>query len=588
MTELRYNSMEFRLPVEYFPIFYRNHKPSPWTVLKCFSREEILNLVLVLGNEYVNKPAMNILYLMADNNWWKRYTYFRLGDYLERHQFDDKKYIVCFPQTLLEILRYTFAMSPSSGSMYEHNQNRLEFNLVKTIALINEQTMAFKVENPTSIEQLMMASIGFNKEIQQCDFEEQFRNQYNLAIKFFKFLTKDERYQKLYKEFLNYYSISDWREYVFTVLSMAIQGKSHSGLLELSDKIDPDHLISKNVLDKISLNLESNVLPFKSKDEYDLTGNSDYRYFRDKPIIKIAENKYAIFHVGFVLDRLYGSLYFDFKKIADSSKITDVNVNGLFTSEFIEKTIFDGLMDESSLCSYYLKYSEETCNSQFKANKGLGAPDYLLQNKNENSVILFECKDIKVNAWIKEQRDYSLLEAELKNKVQLTTWELDYNNKTHKPKRPKLKGIGQLAGHCANIKRGQFKWGDEVKRDSKVYSVLVIADNRLILGGFPQKANEWYVESLSHEQVGMDSNIRPLIVMSPLCLLKYSSLFAKNGFEKYFEEYFEQINKRTGTPIDLINSCITFDDYMRKYPFKLDDKFDKLKEELMKNRTKKM
>ena len=145
-----------------------------------------------------------------------------------------------------------------------------------------------------------------------------------------------------------------------------------------------------------------------------------------------------------------------------------------------------------------------------------------------------------------------------------------------------------MAGHCANIKKGLFKWGDEIKRDSKVYCVLVIADNRLILGGFPKKANEWYVESLSHEQVGMNSNIRPLIVMSPLCLLKYSSLFAKNGFEKYFEEYFEQINKRTGTPIDLINSCITFDDYMRKYPFKLDDKFDKLKEELMKNRTKKM
>lgn len=583
MTELRYNSMEFRLPIEYFPIFYRNHKPSPWTVLKCFSREEILNLVLMLGNEYVNKPAMNILNLMSDKNWWKKYSFLRLDDYLVSHQFDGKKYIVCFPQTLLEILRYAFAISPSSRSVHNCNQYKIEFNLVKTIALINEQTMAFKVENPTSIEQLMMASIGFNKEIQQFDFKEEFRSQFNLAIKFFTFLTKDERYQKLYKEFLNYYSISTWQEYVLTVLSMAIQGKSHAGLLNLNDEIDPEHLISKNVLDKISLNLESDVLPFKSKDEYDLTGNSDYRYFRDKPIIKIAENKYAIFHVGFVLDRLYGSLYFDFKKIANSSKNTNVNVNGLFTSEFIEKTIFDGLMDESSLSSYYLKYSEETCNSQFKANKGLGAPDYLLQNKNENSVILFECKDIKVNAWIKEQRDYSLLEAELKNKVQLTTWELDYNNKTHKPKRPKLKGIGQLAGHCANIKKGLFKWGDEIKRDSKVYCVLVIADNRLILGGFPKKANEWYVESLSHEQVGMDSNIRPLIVMSPLCLLKYSSLFAKNGFEKYFEEYYDHINKKTGTPIDLINFSITFDDYMRKYPFKLDAKFDKLKEELMKN-----
>lgn len=588
MTELRYNSMEFRLPIEYFPIFYRNHKLSPWTVLKCFSRKEILDLVLTLGNEYVNKPAINILNLMSNENWWKKYTLLRLDYYLKRHQFDDKKYIVCFPQTLLEILRYTFAMSPSSGSMHEHNQNQLEFNLMKTIALINEQTMGYRVENSTSIEPFMMTSIGFNKEIQQFDFEEEFRSQFNLAIKFFTFLTKDKRYQNLYKEFLNYYSISTWQEYVLTVLSMAIQGKSHAVLLNLNDKIDPEHLISKNVLDKISLNLESDVLPFKSEDEYDLTGNSDYRYFRDKPIIKIAENKYAIFHVGFVLDRLYGSLYFDFKNIANSSKNTNVNVNGLFTSEFIEKTIFDGLMDESSLSSYYLKYSEETCNSQFKAHKGLGAPDYILQNKNENSVILFECKDIKVNAWIKEQRDYSLLEAELKNKIQLTTWELDYKNKTHKPKRPKIKGIGQLAGHCASIKKGQFKWGNGIKRDSKVYSVLVIADNRLILHGFPQKANEWYLESLSKEQVGMDSNICPLIVMSPLCLLKYSSLFAKNGFEKYFEEYFCHINKRTETPIDLINSSITFDDYMRKYPFKLDTKFDKLKEELMKNRTKKM
>ena len=114
-----------------------------------------------------------------------------------------------------------------------------------------------------------------------------------------------------------------------------------------------------------------------------------------------------------MLDRLYGSLYFDFKKIVETAKIPKINVNGLFTSEFIEKTIFDGLMDESSFPSYYLKYSEKACNLQFKANENeLGAPDYLLQNKKENSVILFECKDIKVNAWIKEQRDYSLLEAE--------------------------------------------------------------------------------------------------------------------------------------------------------------------------------
>lgn len=560
--------------------------PSPWTVLKCFSRKEILNLVLRLGNEYVNKPAMNILYLMADKNLWKKYTFLRLDDYLKRHQFDGKNYMVCFPQTLLEILRYAFAMPPSSRSANRYNENQIEFDLVKTIALLNERTMDFKVVNPTSIEQLMMASIGFNKEIQQFDFKELFRNQFNLAIKFFTFLTKTEKYQNIYNEFLTFYGIVDWREYVFTVLSMAIQGQRHSGLLKLDDNIDPDHLISKNVLDKISINLEYDEFAFKSRNEYDLSGNSDYRCFRDKPIIKVAENEYAIFHVGLVLDRLYGSLYFDFKKIVKSSCITDINVNRLFTSEFIEKTIFDGLMEECALPSNYLKYSEETCRLQIKArHKQLGAPDYLLQN--ENSVILFECKDIKINGWVKEQRDYSLLEAELKNKVLLTTWELDYDNKKHKIlKSPKVKGIGQLAGHCSNIKKGEFKWGECISSNSKVYSVLVIADNRLILDGFPKKANEWYFESLSKEHVNIDSSIRPLIIMSPLCLLKYSNLFAKNGFEKYFEEYYHIINKRAGTSINLINSCITFDDYMSKYPFELEDKFELLKIELTKNRKK--
>lgn len=575
-------------PIEYYPIFYRNKKNSPYEVIKCFSRNEIINLVITLNNNYTNAPAMYILNLMSNKNWWRVYTDIRLRDYLWRHENNKRRFLVCFTQTILEILRYCFAMPPSVNSMYDYSQHQLEFNLVKMIALINEQTMEFKIAKANSIEQLMMTSIGYNKEIQLFDFYEQFKVQLNLAIKFFTFLANDAKYQVLYKEFLVYFNISDWREYVFTILSGAIHGKQYSGILDLDVNIDPDNLINKNVLDKLSVNLSSDVFPYKSIDEYDMEGNSDYRYFRDKPFIKMGKNKYAIYHVGFVLDRLYSSLYFDFKRIVDNEEINGINVTRLFTSEFIEKIVFCELMKESTLSSIYLSYSEKDCISQFNPQKGLGAPDYLLQNLKNNSVIIFECKDIKINGWIKEQRNYSFLEAELKNKVLETTWEIDYKNKKHKlNKKPKAKGIGQLAGHCKSIKKNEFKWGNNICSDSIIYSILVIADNRLIIDGFTQKANEWYIESLLSKNVCVDSTIRPLIIMSPLCLLKYSKLFEKDGFEKYFEEYYKFVDSINGfgSLQNLLKSCMSFDDFMKNYSCDLVDKFELLKDELVKFKT---
>ena len=54
--QFRYNSYEFKLPIEYNPIFFRNKMPDPWTFLKKMTREEIVRLVLVLGNVYEGTP----------------------------------------------------------------------------------------------------------------------------------------------------------------------------------------------------------------------------------------------------------------------------------------------------------------------------------------------------------------------------------------------------------------------------------------------------------------------------------------------------------------------------------------------------
>lgn len=98
--------------------------------------------------------------------------------------------------------------------------------------------------------------------------------------------------------------------------------------------------------------------------------------------------------------------------------------------------------------------------------------------------------------------------------------------------------------------------------------------------------NEWFAQSLNNEGISCSENNKPLIIMSPLCLIKHSKRFKKDGFEKYFEEYYNHSKIQTGTNVDYINKGLTFDDFMDKYPYKLDDMFEIVQKEVLQKRDK--
>lgn len=578
----RYDSYGFLLPIEYNPIFYRVHKPNVWNTAKKLSRKELIRLSMLLKNEYVNQPFDKILLLLSDDNWWKRYTCYNLYDYVYRHQRLDVKYCVCFNQTIIELLRYSFSTPPSNHSMMEYNRNSLEFEIVKVIALLNEEIVRYRTNEKTNLSDLLLVGLGSYKEIQQFEFQSEFISQSNLCMNFFNFLTSQEKYKDLYQLFLDHFNIADWREYAVTLLSLAIMSRIKVGKLILDEEHDPEHLINKNVVSKIALDYRSDIIPYKSKGVFDKSGNSDYRVFRDKPLIKMNSKEYIMYFDGFVLHRLYSSLYFDFQRLADKIKKKDVSANNLFTEEFIEKNVFCSLLD--NVCKgNVLSLSEEECKIQCKTKQSdLGYPDYFVQDDLNGAVIIFECKDIRINGWIKEQKDSELLKAEIKNKLQLKEWKLDFEN--HKKvifEKPRRIGTGQLAGHCANIRNGCFKWGNNVPMDVKVYPVLVVADNRLIVSGLPQLLQNMYNEQLQNEGVKHSILNRPMIILSPLCLLKYQDRFKRDGFIQYFEEYYSCIINHNMTHLDAINSQITFDEYMSKYPYHLNDVFDDLKKDVL-------
>jgi len=67
-------------------------------------------------------------------------------------------------------------------------------------------------------------------------------------------------------------------------------------------------------------------------------------------------------------------------------------------------------------------------------------------------------------------------------------------------------------------------------------------------------------------------------------LIKYSAIFKRDGFQKYFDEYYDSISAVPADIVSTLNHQISFDDYMQKYPFYLEEQSDLLIKELRANR----
>jgi len=125
---------------------------------------------------------------------------------------------------------------------------------------------------------------------------------------------------------------------------------------------DKDKLISTSVLDYISLKWDYN---------YPINENSDYKTFRNKPIIKFPDGSYEIQNMGFVLERLFSSLFFDFSTIAKELKLT--NFENEYKENFGEKTL---LCKYIELANELKRYFALSSNDSKAISKEGGEPDY--------------------------------------------------------------------------------------------------------------------------------------------------------------------------------------------------------------------
>ena len=583
----RYKSIDVKAPLEFGYIFRDLCRVGYKKVLRQYSREMIIRLAVLFNREYCNKPAAEICHMLSSKDPKQAKLSKRIDRFLKLDAKPNIEYIVGLEITSLELLRRAFSIPYKSfnNANIRINIDKLQFQTVKLITQINEESMKYKIDkkHEDDLGVLLYTNNASSFDILHYDKQNEYIAQVVQATMFFKLLENNLKYDILLKEFYNKYKISNWREYLRTLISLfCITYKGETSIIgDLS--IDVDSLMTKSVLEKLSIPISQSAIPYSSKDEFDLSGNSDYKFFRDKPLFKSVNGDYIVHSQPLLTDRIYSSLYFDFKNISKQLNENHPDIGNLFTSEFVEKTLFVSQMKSCTSLDIIDSLDENELKKRYKIKNGeLGYPDYYI--KTRDSVILFECKDIRINAWIKEQRDFTIIEEELRNKLVCKTYQIDYKNHCHKPIAPKRIGCGQLAGHVANIRNGVFPWDSPLSREVKIYSVLVIADNRLLVDGLTSILQRWYLECLCKEGLNIIKE-NPLILMSPLTLIKYSKRFSKDGFLKYFNDYYNSIYIPSMDTLSAINKQISFDDYMSQYPFTLDQLGEQFIKELMADRV---
>lgn len=576
-TNFAYDKADILQVVEYH-LIYPEEKvyPTICSLLENIPREKIVRFSQLLVNLYSNASIEDMQNFFSPENGFLK------DDFNKRFKNARKEgieYIFTTAQTPLELLRYAFSTPYQSGNL---DSSSFEENLLKVILLINERLHVHgdiqkdsnkKIEACKLVLANSFSQSGFNSN----NYNQTFRFAFTKSVDFFEYVSKNNYFKPIYNRFITKIGISNYRQYIKTIIGVfAVMKLNAEHTLKeigvelwmgdfpfIEDRIQDD-LISKNVLDFLSMDIDD-VVPLQK--------NEDYVHFRNKPLIKNKDGTYAVYNLIFLFERLFNSLYFDFQHIA--IKELHLPKFGIeYKERFFEETLLHSYISRINHNNRYLAIN----GVEAKNIKENGAPDYFLKNRENNSIILFEHKDIRIKGSVKQSRNVNIIIDEYKNKI-LSVVE----NHGEKLKHPTPIGIGQLINLIEKIRNNDFVWDSNANYVDIIYPVLVLTDINIIPDGLPYLMNQWFYENLKAKGIDVQ-NIKPLIVIEVSTLLLYSDEFRENSLEYYIEKYYKMIrdaenNGSNNLFLSLANMCVSFSEYMlNAYPKDFTDLHEEFKD----------
>lgn len=503
--------------------------------IKNFSREMLIGTVLVLGRNYGNcyiadmraKPFFS--YRSEATEERMRHV----TGYISKNHFQPDKVSYASEKTFLEFLKLTFGIK-SSEEKTVYPDYISEVKVFDLLLAINEQKVtpyAPSESKPDDFARMVYVSLYATNEFTNLNENLAIAEQIYYAKTFFDFITSREEYLEFYMYFLELFKIESWQDYFRTMTMLGAMCISRNlGTISLS-KNDPDGLLNKEVLNRISI----------GKDDYietdDTIGdeNRDFAVFRSKPIIRMGDEEYLLYSKQLIIDRFYNSIYFDL--LPAKIKYKDKKYEQFYKEIFVEKYLFDHTMltcIDSSRVSKCFPLLEDVIKLDFVDQKEKpGQPDFYIREA--NAAFIFECKAIKLNGDLKSRANIDEIMEELSNKLLLKKWQGKCNTGTLLAK-PKPEGIGQLVNHITDLEAHSFKWDDIVPDELQYYPILVLESSEIAQIPLTSIVNEWYDELIEVRKIRRE-RCNPVIVMTIKTLFLYDYLFKKNGFKFYIEEF---------------------------------------------------
>lgn len=458
-------------------------------------------------------------------------------------------------ETPLYLLRAIMAMPESENS---HDIATLERNLFKAYLLANDASISRdqgknpykpEVDKELYLSTMLMSRFAYNDITSiKSELRVQLINQTIRCITLFDFITQNDVLKDVYFDFLADYRIVSWEKYLCTYWSVFAMGGYRTGIIDFDKVRDEDHLIEEYIFEKDSIDIHS-VIP--------LEDNVDYVAFRNKPFIKIGPRQYAVVDIGFVIDKIYNSLYFTLNSLWQSrNPDKPKEFNRIFTTEYSEEYMLAGTMKEVSDKFGWFSLTDAECKSIVSEKRLSSPPDFYIRNGNE--IVLFEGKDVKIRKEIKADGTIKELinEAE-KSFVGYTDERGKYN----------LKGVGQLVRNAKRIQEEKFLWDPEADKNSTIYLVLVVADPRQVAAGWKNYLNRRMYDECNRQ--GLDvSKVRPLVLTDLGTLYIYKKNFLKKGLFYYLNRYlnetaFDEKNLNSGHfLLNVMNQTMSFSKFM--------------------------
>jgi len=446
----------------------------------------------------------------------------------------------------------------------EKSDEEIEIAVFKAYLLLNEQLTKVRDSTIHQIDKLLPVHKKptgvllflqlHNFDLTNYDLDKLFTTQFLRALMFFDFLHQREDCKTLLEEFYKYYGVEDYKEYLKRILPLT------TSIIKKDKEAHTDIILDETADEK-----DIEFLNKLAIDNIDVLNDFDFKNIRATPIYRVSERTFRIISPLFAMELVYNGLYWKLKEINDKllKQQKPKDLYGLKTFEFSEKFVLNTVLKEIFGDRFFQKTGEEL-DRQFD-----GAPDYYVRK--DNKIILFESKDIMLNAQVKESMDFLEIQQAL-------------NEKLYKKEDGTGKAVMQIIGNVRKVLTSNLGFdADYSAEDIIITPVLVLHYRMFNTSGLNKFINFWFQEELQLlKNEGLKiSNVQPLVIVDIDTLIFNKDIFADRILElddcltDYQTDYVGYNGQgRTFTSQKyqeqaLFNSFLPFSAY-------LDDKIDKM------------